>query len=391
MNKVIPLHSLVICVGKSEQNRDAAISGFPAYEVLTVDAISAELVGTPPQPAMMGGLFAELRRRVVAKLEYGERVVVDAPNLRREDRVGLARLGLSAGVPVFYLICPDATGAVEVDALSGEGVAEVIDARSMTLAPVAKGQPDTAELAARWSGITVIADIHGMHQSMLSALSWAAGRNHYVVFLGDIVDYGHGTLDACDEAYRRVMRGSATMVLGNHEKKISRWISAIERTGRADGVRLSEGNRVTTDRLSELSNIDRARWQGRFRGLVAHAVPTRTFDDIVVAHASVHPGIWDGTATRREIEDYAVYGEFDTDGTGSGSRGYSWVDHIPAGKTVIVGHDIRSMVAPFTQVNARGSSGIFLDTGCGKSGVLSSVDLRFDADGSLHVENFNRH
>jgi protein phosphatase len=340
---------------------------------------------------MMGSLFAELRHRVITKLEYGERVIVDAPNLRREDRLGVARLGLSAGVPVFYLICPDDTGGVETEAMSGEGVAEVVDARKATLVPVAKGQPDLDAIRARWAGITVMGDVHGMHQSMLSAISWADSRNHYLVFLGDVIDYGHGTLDASDEAYRRVMRGSATMILGNHERKISRWIAAVERNGRGEGVRLSDGNRVTTDRLAELSHVDRNRWQGRFRGLVAHAVPWRAFGDIVVAHASVHPGLWNNTASRREIEDYATYGEFEAGVEGSGSRSYSWVDHIPETKTAIVGHDIRSTAAPFTQVNAQGSSGIFLDTGCGKSGPLSSVDLRFGPEGELRVENFNMH
>jgi protein phosphatase len=185
------------------------------------------------------------------------------------------------------------------------------------------------------------------------------------------------------------MRGQAEMIMGNHERKIARWISQGDRAGRHGAVRLSDGNRVTTDRLGELSALDRRRWQGRFRGLVAHAAPMRVLGNVILSHASVHPGYFDETASAREIETYATFGEFETSPEGEGGRRYTWTQSVPAGVTAIVGHDIRSMAAPYTEANGIGGTSIFLDTGSGKGGPLSSVDLKFVGDGALQVANFN--
>jgi protein phosphatase len=53
-----------------------------------------------------------------------------------------------------------------------------------------------------------------------------------------------------------------------------------------------------------------------------------------------------------------------------------WVDRIPAGLTVYCGHDIRSTDGrPLTIRGAGGGRAVFLDTGAGKGGHLSWIDL----------------
>ena len=69
---------------------------------------------------------------------------------------------------------------------------------------------------------------------------------------------------------------------------------------------------------------------------------------------------------------------------------YRWVDDVPEGRIVIVGHDIRAK-EPRAVVGAKGGKTVFLDTGCGKGGTLSTADLRFDPDGSVRLENLNVH
>ena len=46
---------------------------------------------------------------------------------------------------------------------------------------------------------------------------------------------------------------------------------------------------------------------------------------------------------------------------------------------------------PVVETNAQGGKAIFLDTGSGKGGNLSSVDLRFNEAGRLELQNFNMH
>lgn len=399
MYKLVPCHSLVIAVGPNTSTRAATISRyFSQSEVISPELVSNLLVGERVRPDLNSVVFAEIRHLIDVKLSLGERCVVNAQNLRREDRLSLARIASENGVPVFYLLC-DPAGADEAsmnrfrtaerDILMGDGLAEVIDWRHHTPQPVSKDLPGLADLRAKYSGITVISDVHGMYPSLLSALANARARNDYVIFLGDVVDYGPDTLDVADEVYRTVMRGEGELLLGNHERKILRWITQVE-SGRVS-LRLSDGNRVTTNALNALGSSARRRWIGRFKGLCARANYVRCLGNITMAHAGVNPGLWDGTASAREIENWALFGEFDPGNADQApERKYAWVEAVPEGETVIVGHDIRSTLMPLTHTGAAGGRAIFLDTGSGKGGALTTANLRFTLNG-LRVEHFNRY
>ena len=255
MQKVIPSHSLVITVGPNAETRENVVRAhFPAHEILNPTDVCMDLVGEV-RADLNSIVFAELRRRVSLKLSLGQRVVINAPNLRKEDRVGLSRLATDHGIGVFYLIC-DPSGADDIsmqrfraaerDIMKGDGAAETVDWRVHVPAPVRRSKPSLETLRSRFAGITVLGDVHGMYSSLLSALSWARSRNHYVMLIGDVIDYGPNTLEVADEVYRLVTRGEGELLLGNHERKIFRWLEQSEK-GRF--TRLSEGNRVTTDAL----------------------------------------------------------------------------------------------------------------------------------------------
>lgn len=400
MYKLVPCHSLVIAVGPNSTTRTATVfQYFSPHEVISPDLMSMLLVGETNRGDLNSTVFSEIRHLIDVKLSLGERCVVDAQNLRREDRLSLARIATENGVPVFYLLC-DPSGADEVgmnrfrtaerDVLMGDGgIAEVIDWRHHVPQPVEKHLPGLDKLRARYAGVTVISDVHGMYSSLLSALTWARARNNYVIFLGDVIDYGADTLEVADEVYRTVMRGEGELLLGNHERKIMRWIAQSE-AGRVS-LRLSDGNRVTTNALNALGTPARRRWIGRFKGLCARASLVRSLGDIVLAHAGVHPGYWNGTANAREVETWALFGEFDPGGADTApERKYAWVETVPEDKTVLVGHDIRSTILPLAVTGAAGGRTVFLDTGSGKGGALTTASLRFTETG-LRVEHFSRY
>lgn len=395
MEKIIPRHCVVIGIGPDPIARGRLIEKhFESHEILSPDRVTRSLVGEGARPDLNGIVFPEIRRLIALKLSLGERAVIDAANLRREDRVSLARIAADHGVPCFYLIC-DPSGASDLararfesserELLLGDGLAEIIDWRFHTPKPIPRAQADLDEIRATWSGITIVSDVHGMYSSLLEAVSWARRRGHYLVFLGDLIDYGVETLSVADEVYRIVMRGEGEILLGNHERKIARWITQSE-AGRVS-LRLSDGNRVTTNALNALGQTARRRWIGRFRGLVAHGGLIRSFGDITLAHAAVHPGFWDGTAGMRDIENHALFGQFEA---ADGERLYGWCDAVPEGDTVIVGHDIRSTVVPMQVEGRAGGRTIFLDTGCGKGGALTTADLKFVGE-EVRLGNFNRY
>jgi hypothetical protein len=65
-------------------------------------------------------------------------------------------------------------------------------------------------------------------------------------------------------------------------------------------------------------------------------------------------------------------------------RLYTWINEIPKGKTVIVGHDKKPfnsktlITCPLVKLNDKDGKAIFLDTGCGKGGFLSGVIILYE-------------
>jgi|HigsolmetaAR202D_1030399.scaffolds.fasta_scaffold04444_6 Calcineurin-like phosphoesterase. len=396
MHKIIPLHSLVIAVGPNNETRENLIREvFPEHEIISAPSMCERLVGHQRMTALGGHLFAEMRRFAELKLKLGSRVIFDAPNLKKSDRLALAKMGERFGVPVFYLICDptgapsfaiDAFEATQADLRKGDGVAEIIDTRIDTFVPILP-RPSLEQIFSRWSGITVIGDVHGKMQGLLAALSWARRRNHYIVFLGDVIDYGRDTLAVADEVYRVVTRGEGEIILGNHERKIMRWIE--QRDSGVVRIRIGEGNRVTIQALQELGAIARSQWEGRFRGLVMLSEPIRRIGNVVFSHAAVHPDYWKGQ-TGVEIERWATLGNYIQDEKGNPQPSTEWVDAIPEGMVSFVGHQCVGD-HPISIKGRRGGQAVFLDTGSGKGGNLSSADLKLTEDGAMRVINYNRH
>lgn len=376
MSANIPLHCLVL-------DGIGAAASFPAHEVLSVASASAALCGDTHDPFIGRAAIREVIRLATAKMMVGERAVVSAVGMDRFSRQSLAREAHSLGLPAIWL-----SRAHDTDLGTGDGVAEVIRvAEGAPLPIIVPASRGLSSILDQHAGITVVGDIHGAHQSMLAAIRWARSRRHFIILLGDILDDGVGSLEAMDEAWRLVTQGEAMVLLGNHERKIARWLDAVDGGPK---VKLSDGNRVTTQALHRLSSDARRRWVTRFRGVLRRALPILDFGPIVLAHAAVHPSWWSEGARTEAVERYAVFGEPDPHAKPRFRLSYEWTNAVPADRLVLVGHDTRSTVSPFSVSNAQGGKVLFLDTGAGKGGVLSSADLRM-SDGELRLANLNVH
>jgi cyclophilin family peptidyl-prolyl cis-trans isomerase len=389
--KKIPLNSLVFLIDvTSEQVADR----FEPHEFISFATIGNTLVGDAERPDLKSLFLHELQRIVNLKLSLGQRVVVDVPDMRRDVRISMARTGTNRGHSVFYIV-DDLS--IRRDLVRGDRLAEVVDL-NQTQAEVIRPLPDVdffTHIQARgFNGITVVADVHGMMNSLRNAISWAKSRNHFLLFLGDLIDYGIDTLEVVEEVYQLVTRGEAEALIGNHERKIYKYLTQIEQKGTSH-IRLSEGNKVTVNRIENLSKFDHERWVSRFKSLVNMMRNHRVSHNFIFAHGAVLPEVWGITDARLsgEYEEVTMFGEVDDSQRrldGYPNRVYNWVENLKPNQTAIVGHDIRSDFKPLIQTNKAGGQAIFLDTGCGKGGHLSTLDIRFSGT-SARVENFNVH
>lgn len=414
--KTIPLHSLVILVGPSHAGKTKfAEENFPHYEIVSAEKIKVELCGDPERHDINREVFEEIKNRTRAKLSIGERAVIDSNNLKRWERTKIAWIGKDFGVPVFYVIInrpleekkKQATDNIwyiekqddifrrnEKEILRGDGLAEVIPSQSKinVISKLPAGDLYNELTDRGFKGITVVPDVHGTLESLKSAVLWAQAGGRFILFLGDIIDYGPKPLECVDLVYDLVVRGQALMLIGNHENKIIRWMEQ-QQTGNVK-LHLSEGNQVTIDALESLDEQSRKKWLLKFKALISLSRYHVQLQNMMFAHAAIDSEFWDfdKLMLTGKQKTRAMFGEIDKDKPFVDkypNRTYNWVDEIPQGKTVIVGHDIRSTDHPYTQEGKLGGKAIFLDTGSGKGGVLSTADIKFE-NKSARITNFKQ-
>jgi len=429
---VIPMHSLVILVGPSGAGKSTlAAKHFQPHEIISSDAIRVELTGNMERQDINGIVFSEVRRRTELKLSLGERVVVDATHLKKRDRMASAEPGVKFGVPVIYLVWnrplaekQETAGwragvnprpgvnlvehhdtvfrNCEKEILSGDGIATVIDARKDRFDVIPKLPFENLLDLIReqnFGGVTAIGDVHGERLAFRRALHWAKTRGNFAMLLGDIVDYGPEALGCLEDAQEAVAQGWAAMTEGNHENKIRRWL-----TQRAEGnikLKLSEGNRATTDAFDALSSAKQEQWEFKFRSLLGMSRLHWQIGRHVFVHGAADHRFFDNHRAKLggDMESMAYFGQIDKDtptrADGFPNRIYKWVDLVPKAHTVVVGHDIRSIEKPLTVMGAQGGKAIFLDTGSGKTingqkGILTSADFKIGKH-DLELINYTRH
>jgi len=422
--KKIPLHCLVIMVGPANGGKTTlANQKFQPYEILNAEAIRSDLVGDYQRMDINDSVFREIHRRAILKLEMGERVVIDATNLRKKDRISLSEIGLKVGVPIYYIICnrpldeklklakhswraspaniigkhDHVFRSNERDILRGDGFANVIEAGKedfQIVEKLPKGDIKEAIMERGYRGLMVAGDIHGMVEPLKNAIEWAIARNLFCVFLGDIVDYGPNPIECVNLVYDQVVRGRGIIIMGNHERKIERW---LDQTRHGDvRLRLSEGNKVTTRIIESMPFDQRRKFEVRWHALMGLARHHWLVGNTLFTHGAAEPEMFDIDSARLigRFETMALFGEVDNNAPqradGYPNRVYEWVNRIPNGKRVMVGHDIRSTIKPLVVKGSLGGEAYFMDTGSGKGGRLTSADVIFQGD-DLAVKAFKYH
>ncbi len=214
--------------------------------------------------------------------------------------------------------------------------------------------------------VRVVGDVHGD----AVAFAWAAAADRFVVQLGDLTDQGPRSDEVLRIMFRLIDEGRGLFLLGNHDHKLARALAG-------QPVRPDPGLHATLAQLDEPL---------RRRALdeIARAPAWLRHGASLFVHGGFHTAMLDGPPPPVGIARAygpvarALFGEPTgrTQSDGFPERSLRWVDRIPAGLTVYCGHDRRSTDGrPYIRRGTQGGIAVFLDTGAGKGGHLSWIDL----------------
>ncbi len=214
--------------------------------------------------------------------------------------------------------------------------------------------------------LRVVGDVHGD----AAAFEYAAATDRFVVQLGDLTDYGPRSAAVLGIMLRLIDEGRGLFLLGNHDHKLARALAG-------QPVRLEANLQETLAQLDEPL-------RRRALAEISRAPAWLCWRDCLFVHGGFHTDMLIGPAPDVGLERAtgavarALFGEptgrMQPDGYPE--RSLRWVDRIPAGLTVYCGHDRRSSDGrPYVRRGMLGGEAVFLDTGAGKGGHLSWIDL----------------
>ena len=213
--------------------------------------------------------------------------------------------------------------------------------------------------------LRVVGDVHGD----LRAFRAAAATDRFLVQLGDLNDHGPDSAGVIRLMLDIIAEKRGLFILGNHDRKLGRALSGM-------GVRMDAPLQAT---LEQIDNDLRPRALDAINNAPAWVIQgNRAF-----VHGGFHPAMLDepppaSLGRVSALMSRALFGE--TTGRmqpdGYPERVLRWVDRIPSGLAIYCGHDQRSTDGrPYVRHGTSGGTATFMDTGAGKGGHLSWIDL----------------
>lgn len=399
MKIAIPELALVLLVGPSGSGKSSfGRKHFLPTEVISSDFCRGLVADNENDQSATGDAFDLLHTIVRKRLARGRLTVVDATNVQPEARKSLIALAkeyhLFAVAIVFDLserICQD-RNEKRSDRQLGP---HVIRNQSQQLRRSLRGleregiryvfklstpeEVDAVEIERQplWNNrktehgpFDIIGDIHGCFDELTDLMGRlgytveSQGADYTVsppdgrklIFVGDLVDRGPGTVKVLRLVTGMVRTGQAFCIPGNHDIKLVRAL-------RGKDVKRTHGLAETMEQLGAESEEFRADVAKFLDGLVSHYV----FDDgnLIVAHAGLKESMQGrGSGAVRE---FALFGETtgETDEFGLPVR-YNWASDYRGKALMVYGHT--PVPEPLFLNNT-----VNIDTGCVFGGQLTAL------------------
>lgn len=214
--------------------------------------------------------------------------------------------------------------------------------------------------------VRVVGDVHGD----ATGFGYAIATDRFIVQLGDLTDHGPNSADTLRMMFDLVESGRGLFILGNHDLKLARVLAG-------EHVRIDPVVQATVDQMDDAL-------KARTLRLVAQAPAWLRYGSVIFVHGGFHTAMLEQISPDHGLDRpqgalaRALYGEPTgrSQSDGFPERSLRWVDRIPNGLTVYCGHDRRSNDGrPYVRHGMLGGTAVFLDTGAGKGGHLSWIDL----------------
>ena len=357
----IPDFCLVVLVGSSGSGKSTfALRHFRPTEIVSSDAARGIVSDDENDLDATDDAFKLVHYVVDTRLSRRRLTVVDATNVRPEDRAHLVRIArnnhalavaivLNPGEEVCHErnadrpdrqfgphVVRNQTRAMKrgLAKIDKEGFRYVHELRSVAAIDAAEitRVPLWTDRRGEEGPFDIIGDVHGCRDELVTLLerlgytvsfsgdgdartvTTTVPENRRAVFVGDLVDRGPNSPDVLRLVMHMVEAGQALCVPGNHDVKLVRWLN-----GR--NVRVSHGLAETVEQLSQESEAFKKTVRTFLDGLVSHL--WLEGGTLAVAHAGIKENML-GRASGK-IREFCVYGETtgETDEFGL-PVGYSW-------------------------------------------------------------------
>lgn len=241
--------------------------------------------------------------------------------------------------------------------------------------------PDRLELVLPQSsaGVLVVGDVHGQAILLRAAIDLAAVERRQVVALGDLVDRGPDSAACVRLALALLARGAGVFIRGNHDDK-------LYRTLRGNPTTVDGDLALTLEQLDAAAD-SRALKRGFLEAYREAPLVVRLGATIMV-HGALAPAMLTSRTLPPRLRALALYGEASPGGPGKKPvRTYGWVDSVPAGLTVVIGHHPISDLSILVRANPAGARVVHLDCGAGKGRGLGLLRLARDGrvEGGLRL------
>jgi protein phosphatase len=398
---VVPDLALVVLIGVSGSGKSTfARRHFRPTQVLSSDFCRGLVADDENDQSATPAAFDLLHHIAGVRLRAGRLTVVDATNVRREDRASLVALAREHDVlPVAIVLeVPEsdclARNAARPDrdispgvirrqrselrrglrGLGREGFRKVhlLDGTEQIERAVISYERQYNDRRQDTGPFDVIGDVHGCRaelEELLGDLGYELRRDEQgrpvdaehpagrrTVFVGDLVDRGPDSPGVLRLVMGMVAAGHALCVPGNHENKLLRAL-------RGRNVQISHGLESTLAQLEAEDEDFRRQVEEFCYGLVSHYVLDR--GALVVAHAGLKESLQGRSSGR--VRDFALYGDTtgETDEFGLPVR-YPWATEYRGRATVLYGH---TPVPTPEWIN----NTLCLDTGCVFGGRLTAL------------------